>query len=347
MALLRPLCEPCETVGEMTTLYDEEFLTAIEGGLRGELPHWGLPAASKLRLLTISENATFTAENPADGSVTVLRVQRPGYHTTPEILAELAWIEALRADGVVETPRPIPRRDGTLLGAFQSGGQTRHVVAFTFMAGREPDAAGDLVPWFRRLGVVNASLHAHSRNWIRPDGFTRKTWDFETTVGASPHWGDWRDGLGLTADGRLLLSRTVDDLEARLAAYGKGPERFGLVHADLRLANLLAEGERLGVIDFDDCGLSWFMYDFAAAVSFLEDAPDLSRWQTAWIEGYRTAAPVTAEDEAMLPVFVMLRRILLTAWIASHSETPTAMSCGTAYTQGTLDLARAYLARRG
>jgi hypothetical protein len=32
---------------------------------------------------------------------------------------------------------------------------------------------------------------------------------------------------------------------------------------------------------------------------------------------------VSNEDEAMLPVFAILRRMLLTAWIASHSETDT------------------------
>jgi hypothetical protein len=43
----------------------------------------------------------------------------------------------------------------------------------------------------------------------------------------------------------------------------------------------------------------------------------------------------------------MLRRMLLTAWVASHAETPTAQAMGTAYTQGTLTLAEGFLARQG
>jgi len=42
----------------------------------------------------------------------------------------------------------------------------------------------------------------------------------------------------------------------------------------------------------------------------------------------------------------MLRRMLLTAWIASHHETPTARELGAEYTQGTLDLARSWLRRQ-
>jgi Ser/Thr protein kinase RdoA (MazF antagonist) len=120
-------------------------------------------------------------------------------------------------------------------------------------------------------------------------------------------------------------------LAQRFRAYGQQSQCFGLVHADLRLANLLVDGERLGIIDFDDCGFSWFFYDFAAAVSFMEHEPVIAELRQAWLEGYRTIAAVSKEDEAMLPVFVMLRRILLTAWIASHADTETAGRLGTDY----------------
>jgi hypothetical protein len=33
----------------------------------------------------------------------------------------------------------------------------------------------------------------------------------------------------------------------------------------------------------------------------------------------------------------------LTAWVASHSETPTAQSMGEPYTQGTIELADSFL----
>jgi hypothetical protein len=39
----------------------------------------------------------------------------------------------------------------------------------------------------------------------------------------------------------------------------------------------------------------------------------------------------------------MLRRILLTAWGASHAETPSGASMGAAYTAGTLEMAERYL----
>ena len=47
----------------------------------------------------------------------------------------------------------------------------------------------------------------------------------------------------------------------------------------------------------------------------------------------------------MLPTFIMFRRLLLTAWIASHAETETAAWAGLeTFTEGTVALAEDYLA---
>lgn len=324
-------------------LYNDQFLTRLADGVASLIPSWDIDPDARVELLTISENATFRVTDPA-GRHVIVRVHRPDYHSEAEILSELAWTEALRSDGVVKTPKVIVSRNGRLLQSFSDGETRRFAVAFDFMSGKEPDAETDLVKWYGVLGGINARLHDHSRRWKRPEGFVRKLWDFEHIIGPSAWWGDWRAALGLTADGSAILERTYLELERGTAAFGYGADRFGLVHCDMRAANLLVEGERLGVIDFDDCGLSWFAYDFAAAISFMEHEPYIPELMDAWLEGYRQVAPLAAEQVAALPMFIMLRRMQLTAWIASHSETPTAQSLGAAYTDGTVALADRYLA---
>lgn len=323
-------------------LYHEDFLRRLEEGVRAALPRWNVAPEAELKLLTISENATFRATGTGRGDM-VFRVHRPHYHSREEIGSELAWVSALHSDGAVRTPTPIAQRDGSLIADIDDAGDIRHVVAFEFLPGHEPPEDENLSGWFHELGTIHARLHDHARRWRRPAGFVRKVWNFDTTVGPAPLWGDWRAGLGLTAAGRALLERTVGVLGERLTAIGDDPQAFGLIHADLRLANLLQDGEGLTLIDFDDCGFGWYLYDFAAAISFIETAPYIPALQAAWLEGYRTIAPVSAAEEARLSTFVMLRRILLTAWIASHAETPTALAMGIPYTEGTLALADAYL----
>jgi Ser/Thr protein kinase RdoA (MazF antagonist) len=101
------------------------------------------------------------------------------------------------------------------------------------------------------------------------------------------------------------------------------------------------------VIDFDDCGFSWFLYDAATPVSFYEHDPKVPALIAAWTRGYRSEAPLSPEDEAEIPTFIMLRRLLLVAWIGSHSETDLAQSMGVAYTEGTTGLCESYLGRFG
>ncbi|MFC3608928.1 phosphotransferase enzyme family protein [Stutzerimonas tarimensis] len=324
-------------------LYQPDFLHKLEAGLRAVLPEWGWPADAGLTLLTISENATYLVDEPGSDRRLVLRVQRPDYHSLAEIESELAWIRALRESGMVRTATPVPTLDGRRLTRFADGDSVRHVAAFEWMPGREPHPGSELAQWYRALGQTNARLHQHSRSWVRPEGFVRKVWNFDTILGEQAYWGDWREAQGLTADGRQVLEQTHALLREQTATYGMAPERFGLVHCDMRLANLLVDGDQLTVIDFDDCGFSWYVYDFAACLSFLEEDPRVGEFLAAWLEGYRSVAPLPEEDERAIPMFLLLRRMQLTAWIASHAETPTARSMGPDYTRGTVALAERYL----
>lgn len=327
--------------------YGDAVLADLDAMVREGLHRWGLSPCATIKLLNISENATYRIDDRA--RCLVLRLHRLGYRTVPEIESELHWIQALRAGAVVETPAPVPAVDGQLVVSLPSPGglPSRFAVGFELVPGAEPAQGADLVDWFRILGRLTAAMHDHTRSWTPPSGFIRKAWDFDAIFGPAPIWGDWRAGLGLDDAGRALAARAVDVIERRLLAFGKGRDRFGLIHADLRLANLLVDGAHLRVIDFDDCGFGWYAHDFATAVSFFEHEPIVPELMDAWVGGYRGRAHLSAQDEAELPMFVMLRRLMLVAWVASHAETPTAQAMGTAYTQGALEMAENFLVRFG
>ena len=308
-----------------------------------------LPGGLAVRLVNLSENATYKIEAP-DGRRWALRIHRDGYHSREAIASELAWLTDLRGTGVVTTPRPVKGRDGEVIQQLghRRMPRPRNIVLFDWETGSEPGIGEDLSAPFEVLGEVTARMHLHTRQWQRPSWFTRFTWDFETSLGEDkPHWGRWRDGMGVDAARAKLFGRTVDLIGRRLAAYGKGPERFGLIHCDLRLANLLIDGKAVKVIDFDDCGLGWYMYDAATPVSFYEHEPQVPDLIESWKQGYRRVIELAREDEAEIPTFVMLRRMLLVAWIGSHSETDLAKSMGLPYTEGTIGLCEDYLKKFG
>jgi Ser/Thr protein kinase RdoA (MazF antagonist) len=328
--------------------YSPEVVADLHGMVAQSLVCWGLSSETTISLLNVSENATFALSDPAARRDLVVRVHRLGYSSGEEIRSELAWIEALRRSGVIETATPVPGSDGELVQILRSpsGRAQRHAVAFERLPGEEPQPGADAPRWFERLGELTAQLHRHSRSWILPAGFRRKRWDVDAMVGENAHWGPWRNAIGLDRSGTAVLEQALSFIEERIGRFGVSADRFGLVHADLRLANLLVHGTHLRIIDFDDCGFSWFMYDFATAVSFIEHEAMVPELLRAWVLGYRKSAPLSAEEVAEIPTFVMLRRILLTAWLASHSEVPLARQMGAAYTAGTVLLAQEFLRRR-
>lgn len=317
---------------------------------------YDLPKNASIRLISLSENEIYQVEGPC-GRRWALRVQRPGYQSRNTLASEIAWLAALRRDGVVATPIPVPGLDGEWVQSAVDPvtAEPRNVVLFVWENGCEPaflptsspTSLRDLQSCFRTLGAIIAGMHAHSRAWQRPPGFERFTWNFETALGESPRWGRWRDGLRVDAARIDLFGKTAELIRERLETYGAGPNRFGLVHGDLRLANLLLHEGAVKVIDFDDCGFSWYMSDLATPVSFYEHRPEVPGLMESLLDGYRSVRALSKAEEEEIPTFVMLRRLLLVAWIGSHAETDFARSLGGSYTDQTVGLCVAYLKRFG
>jgi Ser/Thr protein kinase RdoA (MazF antagonist) len=310
------------------------------------LASYGCHPASTVTLINVSENATYLVEDP-DAGQSILRVHRHGYHTEAEIASELAWMDALRAEAGVRTPRVLPATDGgrIVTATDEGSGERRRCVMFEFLPGTEP--ADDSLPHFAELGEITARMHRHARQWSRPAGFSRFHWDYEAAFGSEARWGRWQDGVGVGAAELGVLGRLDAMLRSRLRAFGNGQDRYGLVHADTRLANLLVDGGRVSVIDFDDSGFSWFLYDVGTSVSFFEHQPHVPALVDAWLTGYRRVLDLPAEDEAEIWTFILYRRLLLVAWIGSHSAVEIAQQLGAGYTAGSCDLAEAYLSRFG
>jgi Ser/Thr protein kinase RdoA (MazF antagonist) len=306
------------------------------------LDRWGETARGHAVLVNHSENHTFRVEGPE--GCTFLRVHRPGYQSAATIESELAWLTALRAETDLPVPRPLPGRDGRLLQRLAGGDAApHHAVLFAAASGREPTPDDDLAGLFETLGRYAATAHRHAEAFRPPERFVRLRWDAAAILDPNGLWGDWRKAPQVEGRVAAVLADLDAALRAELAAYGEGPDRFGLIHADMRLANLLIEDGRVTLIDFDDCGFGWFMYDFAAAVSFYEDDRRVADWRTRWLAGYETVRPLTRADRAVLDAMVLLRRMALLAWIGSHHETALARAHAPDFAARTATLAATYL----
>lgn len=310
---------------------------------------WPVWAESEIELINHTENATFLLTRP-DGARSVLRVHRYGYNNAAAIQSELIWMQALKRDQQIYTPTPIAGANGALLQSapvnMDSSMPPQFMVLFQFETGREPQESDDLAASFIELGRLAAQAHHHAQSWVVPPGFERLQWTENSILDADGLWGDWRKAP-LMEEHFELYQQLDQLLRKRLAAYGKSTDRYGLIHADMRLANLLIDGNQTKLIDFDDCGYCWFLYDFAAAISFMEDSPQVPALKAAWVTGYREFRSLSAEDEAEMETMIMLRRMALTAWIGSHLSSPFAAETAKHFVPRGAMLIANYLAKFG
>lgn len=113
-------------------------------------------------------------------------------------------------------------------------------------------------------------------------------------------------------------------LHAELAALPRDPEHFGMIHADLHHRNLVIDGEALSLIDFDDAGFGWYLNDLAVALMHHQLRPDFGRLQGALLAGYRAHRPLSDQDAARLPMFLLVRRLAVIGWLHERPEVDAA-----------------------
>lgn len=318
---------------------------------------WGLdPARASLCLIAVSENATFRVE--LDGaSFAVLRVHRPGYVDPQQIRSELQWVQALGEGIDVSVPEVVPLENGSLVHTFGRGQQDGaapdeapwHVVAFAFVQGAVLEDIIDTLPdpasYYREIGRVTAQFHQHARAWEAPAGFDRFQWRLEDMLGETSRWGDWR-GAQMSADQSAVLSAAESKAIEHLGDLQPRGDGWGLIHADLRPSNIMMHADRLTVIDFDDCGYGWYLYDFASALSFIEHAPYAPQIAREWVAGYREIVTLSAEDVRTACTLSMVRRLTMLGWTTTHRQDALPPAIWDAQLPGSVEVAKKYLESR-
>ncbi len=318
--------------------------------LQAALARWPGMRGAGLRLLHVSENATYRVRAP-DGTRAILRVSRPGERTRDEVRSELAFLELFRRN-VAPAPAPIACDDGELVHTAKLGLGDRPesvLVLFDEAPGTLVGVAGSDEALFGRLGEIAARAHLETARWTPPRGFTRPHVLAQSILSLRTPRDRWRGAPGVdpAIDPAIdsLLERALALVRRRLDAFGTGSRRFGLIHADMYGDNLLRDGSALTVIDFDDACHSWHLYDLAASLSYLEARPIAEALRAAWLDGYLRHRHLPTADVAEADTLIMLRRLQLLAWLNAHSETPLADAHLGDFAAGSARLAERFLSR--
>ena len=284
--------------------------------------------ADDLALVSLSENVTFKVTDRQGGDPYVLRLHRPGYHTLAELDSEHAWIHALDAAGI-EVPKPIAARDGRnyVPVTIAASGERRFAGLARWTEGRllsevlaETADPRRVERYFAQLGALTAAMHNQASAWPPPPHFTRHHLDADGLMGEAPHWGPFWEHDSLTAAERGLLIDTRERMRAWLARLGKEPAGYSLIHSDMHPGNILIDGERLTVIDFDDAGFGWHLYDIAVVLTYWQSKPNAAEIERAFLDGYRATRPLPNAALAAIKTFRLIRWMASIGWFHQRPE---------------------------
>lgn len=290
-------------------------------------------APRAVTLVNRTENVTYRIDDEA-GQAWVLRLHRPGYHTRAELEAERVWLAALSRAGLA-VPEPLAAADGSAyvtvaVPADAEAGvaaHSRHVGVTRWIPGQvlgdliaASDDEAEIAAWYHQVGAMLGRLHRHAAAWTPPAGFARHRFDTDGFLGPRPFWGRFWESPALTGPQQQLLAAARDQLRTDLAALGSDPARFTMIHADLHPGNVVVDGDRLAVIDFDDAGFGWHWYDLAVALGRPGDEPLADQVREAALAGYRTEHRLSDEEAALIPRFELLRSLALIGWKADRPE---------------------------
>lgn len=268
-----------------------------------------------------------------------LRIRRPGLRSLAELRSELGWLDAMDRVGL-SVPWPEPATSGALVETVAG----YHVDLVGWLAG-EPMGKSGTPPrpeTFRALGREMARLHSASDAFQLSEGFVRVRWNIAGLLGEAPVWGRFWENPTLDDDTRDLFeafrTKALRDLQG-LAR----PLDYGLIHADLVRENVLVDDDRLRLIDFDDGGYGFRLFDVATALLKNRAEPDYESLKSSLLEGYQSIRDL---DMAPLDLFMALRAVTYVGWIICRMDEACATTRNTRFVKTARTLCAQYLCQR-
>ena len=255
------------------------------------LPLWNLPPSTKIILLAQRENRVYRLDVPNEPP-TVLRIHRQHYRTDSELNSELQWMAYLFEQGMV-VPQPIPTVNGILIEIVDG----YQVDRLSWLEGKPLGQAGKVLVLegrqltFHNIGQCMARLHTLSDSWTLPANFTRAHWDAEGLLGEQPLWGRFWENPNLSAAQRATLEAVRTQLQELLSTQGSTLD-YGLIHADMVGENVLVQDSQPYLLDFDDSGFGFRLFELATTLFKIRSEPDYETLEAALLAGYRSERPL-------------------------------------------------------
>lgn len=270
------------------------------------LGQYGLRGAA-LHFVRHNENAIFRVQAPT-GEAYVLRLHIHDASLSEDALmhrprwlkSEMRFIQLLSQDGGLGVQRPLLTLEGTLLATLPD--RQGYASMLSWVSG-EPLNPADarLEARAYTVGELTARLHsfvlAHpeTSRLVRPRYDARRVGKAVEKLHAGVVMGLFSHSTYVALqEGAVRICALMERELRRVGAHG-------LVHSDLGLSNLIADGNRVYPIDFGLCGHGPLLFDLGGLMGAFDEPAQ----RQAVLEGYTAHRPLAQADGAGIEAFFL------------------------------------------
>jgi Ser/Thr protein kinase RdoA (MazF antagonist) len=299
-----------------------------------------IPIDAKVLSLGGDQNRLFHISIPNCGQQ-VLRLSQPG-SVTKQIESELMVLKHLSQTTTFKVPSPIADRRGQLSTTIYENGQpdSTPVAMFSFVTGEVLSKRIPSSDMMFRVGKILSQLDlalkhtdqalnsSPSKSRPKRDGEKIVHWSISQLI---KHQGDYRFLHG-KGPGRGLSPKIIEVADRLRHNYRrfKGILPHQLLHADANLTNLVFDGTRIGILDFDNMGYGPRIYELMAPIYSIYElelsdnihisSNALSPLTEALLAGYGANIRLSDAELESIPLIQAIKLFGAMGWMVSRKD---------------------------
>jgi Ser/Thr protein kinase RdoA (MazF antagonist) len=174
-------------------------------------------------------------------------------------------------------------------------------------------------------GVQTCALPIFAEEAQASVDFELPRWDADGLFTAASPFRPGRLQESLSSADWKLFQEVEERTRAVFERLDRHGDAFGVIHSDFILLNChfvrRGHGWEVGVLDFDDLGWGYFLYDLAPLLGNLADFPGYAAMRRPFLAGYRSLRLLPRELETHLPVLMAARHVSACLWVIGIERT--------------------------
>ncbi|MBT2637359.1 MULTISPECIES: phosphotransferase [unclassified Bacillus (in: firmicutes)] len=261
------------------------------------------------------ENYVF--ETYRNGHPYIMRLTHSSHRSKDEVLSELDWIRHLNNQGL-SVPEVFPSKNGLLAEEILAEDRSEF---YGCLFAKAPGAAVSVrsekfnEELFEKWGETTGRMHQATKSYKPSEDIkARSSWDEDELLSVEKYY---------PSDERVLVENAKEVIAA-ISVLPINMNNYGIIHTDIHSGNFFYDGEQIHVFDFDDASYHWFASDIAIPLYYsilyripASEEEERNRFGkvflNAFIEGYQKANLLPDGWKKQVPLFLMLRDIVLYA----------------------------------